>query len=194
MREKSLMPLNNAGNSSTSLFIEEESQSKSDTWEERNVSDGDLVSSEVRSFLELGLNDFEDSQVILFSSFISFFGNGPEAESAVEDSGMVGRELGVVELQPLIDGCGLCWGVSVELSSFSGQVSEDGVGFVDAAFWGFKGGDLPEGVLLKVFSRFDLVEGDSLNFDGDIDELGEDLNFGAGSDLVLGRVKLVAHC
>lgn len=48
-------------------------------------------------------------------------------------------------------------------------------------------------MFLEVTFRFPLIEGESVDFDGDVDQFGEDFNLDTSGDLILRSVKRVAH-
>ena len=123
---ESFVPGNNLGETSSDFLVNPESQAESDAGEKSNISNGKFISSNVGGLAELSFNNLEGFQVVFLASFVHLLGDGEESKSSVEDSRVVGSELSVVEFKPLIDGGGLSGSLSVELSSLSSKVSEDG--------------------------------------------------------------------
>jgi hypothetical protein len=181
-------------NGGSVLFNEEKSESQSDVLDERNVSNGDFIASQIGGLFELGFNDSQGLKVFLLSGFVVFFGDSVESEDGVGGPEVSGSKLTVAELEPLVDGGGFSRGVSVEFASFEGKVPEDGIGLVDVSFRGLEDWDFSEGMFGEVFGRFDFVPSDSFEGDWDVNESGEEINFLSSGGLVLRGVEFVAHC
>jgi hypothetical protein len=126
MSEESLIPLNNIGNCGSCFLINEESQSESDASNECDIGNGNLITNQIGSLLELSINNFQSVDEVFLSSFIDLLGDLTEAEDSINGSYIVRTDLSVEELKPLIDGGSLSRSVSVEFSSFPCEESEDG--------------------------------------------------------------------
>ena len=176
MGEESLIPLDDMRNGGSGLLVEDESQEESDGSEQANVSNADLIASQVVSLGELSLNNLKSLEVVLLSSLVLLLGElGVVSKGSVNSPHVVGGQLGVLVFEPLVDLCALSGAVSVVFSGLSGKEPQDGSGFVDAAFLSLKGGDLAERVLGEIFGSLELVPGDSDELDGDVDEAEEEL-------------------
>jgi hypothetical protein len=71
----------------------------------------------------LSLNDLCSLKIFLFTSFVVLFGNRQKSEDGIACPVVSWAELGVIELQPLVDGGSLCRCVTIVFSSFSGKVT-----------------------------------------------------------------------
>ncbi len=191
--EKSFIPMNQVRNGCSSFFIEDKSQEQSNTSNQGNISNANMVSSQVVGLRKLGISNLQSFKVVFLSSLILFLSNWEVSKDSVEGSVVEWVELSVDIFKPLINLCSLSSIVSIELSSLTGKESEDGSWFIDASLFSFKSWDFTKRVLGKIFRRFPLIPRNSNELDWELDKSKEKLDFSASSGVALRGVKLVWH-
>lgn len=193
MSEEALVPLDDLGDVGSGLFVEDRPEEESDSTDKGNISNGDLVTNQVRSLLELSINHSQGLKVVLLSSFILLLGHWSESEHSVDGAGVVGVELSVLVFEPLVNLSSLNGRVSVELAGPASEVTQDGSGLEDGALRSLKSRHLAEGMLGQVFGGLQLVPGKAVQLDGDVDETQQELHLSTCRCIVLGGVKGQSH-
>lgn len=177
----------------SALFVEDQSEGISQVSGQSNIRDGNFTGSQELVVLQPSINDSQCFPEFFSGGIVLFLGDWEVSKNGIVNSWEVGVNLSVDEFEPLVNAGSLGSVWSIHLSCLSGEVSHDWVGFENASFWCFESWNFSPWMFLQVFCWFPLGEGDSFEFDLEVEESQKDFDLGSGWNEWLRRVKFVWH-